>query len=255
MWTPIGTSNGTHCALMNEDGMVEVDQGSCSIEPMVWIKGRLFTWAEVTSRQELLEDWMPVPSVIWETGDWSLRIQAEAGVSGGLRVRYRFQNLTDQAQSAKLFVLLRPFQVTPPWQSFRKLGGVSPIHDLAWDGRAVRVNETTLIVPIAQPAGFGAMRFDEGFMASVLLAGTPPASTEAHDPFGFATGALDFELSLQAHQICERVVSCCTARCGGIDWRAGIRLADKHCGDPMGRSMAGSRTRSMRRSRPRRTFW
>ena len=126
VWTPIGTSHGTHCALMNDDGMVEVDQGSFSIEPMLWIKGRLFTWTDVTSRQELLEDWMPVPSVIWETGDWCLRIQAEATVSGGLRVRYRFQNLTDQAQSAKLFVLLRPFQVTPPWQSFRKPGRRQP---------------------------------------------------------------------------------------------------------------------------------
>jgi hypothetical protein len=226
VWTPIGTSNGTHCALMNDDGMVEVDQGSFSIEPMVWIKGRLLTWTDITSRQELLEEWMPVPSVIWETGDWSLRLQAEAGVSGGLRVRYRFQNLTGQAQSAKLFVLLRPFQVTPPWQSFRNLGGVSPIHDLAWDGRAVRVNETTLIAPMSEPAGFGAMRFDDGFMASVLLAGKLPASTEAHDPFGFATGALEFELSLQAHQIGERVVSCTPLAAAGsigepaFDWRS-----------------------------------
>src|SRR5450631_4828774 len=204
LWTPVGTSNGTHCALMNDDGMVEVGQGSCSIEPMVWINGRLFTWADMTSRQELREEWMPVPSVIWEAGDWCLRIQAEATVSGGLRVRYRFQNLTDQAQSARLFVLLRPFQVTPPWQSFRKLGGVSPIHDLAWDGRAVHVNGTLLIAPMTEPAGFGAMRFDDGFMASLLLAGTPPGSAEAHDPFGFATGALDFELSLQAREVCER---------------------------------------------------
>ena len=75
LWTPIGTSNGTHCALMNEDGMVEVGQGSFSIEPMLWIEGRLFTWADVTSRQELLDDWMPVPAVIWETGEWRLRIE------------------------------------------------------------------------------------------------------------------------------------------------------------------------------------
>jgi hypothetical protein len=231
VWTPIGISNGTHCALMNEDGMVEVDPGSCSIEPMLWVKGRLFTWTDVTSRQELLEDWMPVPSVIWETGDWSLRIQAEATVSGGLRVRYRFQNLTDQAQSARLFVLVRPFQVTPPWQNFRKLGGVSPIHDLAWDGHAVHVNETTLIVPMTDSAGFGAMRFDEGFMASVLLAGKLPGSTETHDPFGFATGALDFALSLQAHQVCERVVSCTSLAAAGsigesaFDWRSRLPVS------------------------------
>jgi len=207
-WTPIGTSNGTHCSLMNDDGMVEVDQGSFSIEPMLWIENRLFTWTDVDSRRELLEAWMPVPSVIWETVNWRLRIQAEATLSNDLRVRYRFENLTDQALSARLFVLVRPFQVTPPWQNFRKLGGVSPVYDLTWGEGAVRVNDTTQIVPLTEPAGFGATIFDDGFIASDLLAGRLPGNQEAHDPFGFATGALDFELSPQAHRTCERVVSC-----------------------------------------------
>lgn len=208
LWTPIGTANGTQCALMNDDGMVEVGQGSFSIEPMLWIEGRLSTWTDVASRQGLLEDWMPVPSVIWESEDWHLHIQAEATAGGVLRVRYRLENLTDRAISARLFLLVRPFQVTPPWQSFRGLGGVSPIRNLVWRDGAVRVDESLQIVPTAEPEGFGAMRFDEGFMASYLVAGSLPASAQAHDPFGFATGALRFDLSPQAHQVCESVVSC-----------------------------------------------
>ena len=208
VWTPIGTSHGAHCALMNEEGMVEVTPGSFSIEPMLWIKDRLFTWTDVTLRQELLQGWMPVPSAIWETADWRLYTQAEATESGLLRVRYRLENLTDQPLSARLFVLLRPFQVTPPWQSFRKLGGVSPIHDLAWREGAVRINETTLIVPTTEPAGFAATTFDEGFIASYLAAGRLPANAHVRDEFGFASGALSFELSLQAHQSHERVVAC-----------------------------------------------
>ena len=82
MWTPFGISNGIHCALLNGDGMAEVDQGSFSIEPMLWIGGRLFTWADVVSRQELKDHWMPAPSVIWEAGEWRLRIQGEATLSG-----------------------------------------------------------------------------------------------------------------------------------------------------------------------------
>ena len=208
VWTPIGTSNGIHCALMNEDGMVEVNQGSFSIEPMLWIKDRLIAWSDVISRQQLQEDWMPVPSVIWETAEWRLKIQAEATLSGVLRVRYRFENLTAQVLSARLFVLLRPFQVTPPWQSFREVGGVSEIHELAWRDGAVHVNRTTLIVPTAEPSGFGAMRFDDGFMASHLRGGVLPANTEVRDPFGFATGALGFEMALQAGQRVDNVVSC-----------------------------------------------
>jgi hypothetical protein len=77
VWTPIGTSHGSHCALMNDDGMVEVGQGSFSIEPMLLIDRRLFTWADVSSVQELLDDWQPVPSVVWGAGDWRLSVQAE----------------------------------------------------------------------------------------------------------------------------------------------------------------------------------
>jgi hypothetical protein len=213
VWTPFGTSGGMQCALMNEDGMVEVEQGSFSIEPMLWINDRLFTWTDVTSRPELLEEWMPVPAVIWEAGDWRLRMQAEMTMSGVSRVRYRFENLTDRACSARLFVLVRPFQVTPPWQSFRNLGGVSRVHDLAWRDGTVRVNEATLIVPAMgagaiEPKGFGALRFDDGFMAAHLSSGELPANAEAHDSFGFATGALGFELSPEAHEMAEIVLSC-----------------------------------------------
>src|ERR1700692_4338509 len=86
VWTPFGTANGIHCGLMNEDGMVEVDQGSFSIEPMLWTQDRLYTWTDVRLRQELLDGWMPVPSVIWEAAEWRLLCQAEATARGGSRV-------------------------------------------------------------------------------------------------------------------------------------------------------------------------
>jgi hypothetical protein len=233
VWTPFGTSEGTPCALMNADGMVEVGQGSFSLEPMLWIKDRLFTWTDVIARQELLDGWMPVPSVIWETEDWRLRMQAEATSSGVSRVRYRFENLNDRPLSARLFVLVRPFQVTPPWQSFRGLGGVRPIHDLAWRDGAVRVDDATLIVPVTGAGsigpGFGALCFDDGFMGAHLASGVLPAVAQVHDPFGFATGAIGFELSLEAHRTVENAVNCMPIAAAGaigdpaFEW--GSRLA------------------------------
>ena len=210
LWTPLGTSNGIHCALMNEDGMVEVNQGSFSIEPMLWVGDRLFTWADMLSRQELQDDWMPVPSVIWETAQWRLRIRGEATLRQVVRVHYRIENLTDQALSVRLFMLVRPFQVTPPWQSFREVGGVSPIRDLSFSGAAVCVNQTALIVPMSDPAGFAALSFDQGFMPTYLADGALPKSAQTHDPFGFATGALAFELSMAAHGAIETGVSSLT---------------------------------------------
>jgi hypothetical protein len=195
MWTPVGTSHGTECALMNDDGMVEVSQGSFSIEPMLWIAGRLFTWADIASRQELEAGWIPVPSVIWETRDWRLRTSAEATLSMALRVHYRLENLTDHALAAKLFVLVRPFQVTPPWQSFREVGGVSRVKSLDFRDGAVWVNEHARIVPLPEFAGFAALGFDAGFMASHLAAGVLPTTTQVRDPRDFATGVLQFDLA------------------------------------------------------------
>ena len=207
LWTPIGTSNGTQCALMNADGMVEVSHASFSVEPLLWVEGRLFTWADVTLRQELQAAWQPVPTVIWETPDWRLRITAEATASGIVRVRYRLENRLGRALRARLFALLRPFQVTPPWQSFHRVGGVSRIHDLAWlHGRAV-VNGTPYLMPLTPALGFAAMSFDDGCMARALAGGELPATGEAHDPFGFATGALAFEAALEPHAVGEHVLA------------------------------------------------
>jgi hypothetical protein len=235
MWTPFGSANGIHCGLMNEDGMVEVDQGSFSIEPMLWVEDRLYTWVDVASRQELLEGWMPVPSVIWETEAWRLRMQAEATVGGMTRVHYRFENLADRPCAARLFVLVRPFQVTPPWQSFRNLGGVSKVQSLAWRDGAVRVNETKLLVPVsgaaARALGFGALSFDAGFMADYLTSGALPAATHTDDAFGFATGALAFELSPQPRQTAEIALDCMPAAAqpsGGepaFDWGTTVAVA------------------------------
>ncbi len=80
----------------------------------------------------------------------------------------------------------------------------------------MRVNETTLLVPAVEAGageltGFAALRFDDGFMAAHLASGALPASAAAHDAFGFATGALGFELSPQAQQNVDLVLGCMPA--------------------------------------------
>jgi hypothetical protein len=209
LWTAIGIANGTHCALMNEDGAVEVAPGSFSIEPMVAIDGRLVSWADVVQRQELLAGMLPVPSVIWEAAAWHLRVHGEATYGGHVRVRYRLENRSERALSARLLVLVRPFQVTPPWQGIGGIGGVSLVHDLAWEAGALRVNGTLAVAPASAPSGVATARFDDGFVASRLVeAGRASADTRVHDPLGLACGALVFDLPLAAGAVAERTVEC-----------------------------------------------
>ena len=48
-WTIVGTNGDTHEALINEQGMVEVDRQAFSIEPFLRVDGRLVTWADVST--------------------------------------------------------------------------------------------------------------------------------------------------------------------------------------------------------------
>lgn len=214
LWTPIGTANGAQCALMNEDGMVEIAPASFSLEPMVIVDGRLFGWADVEQRQELLEGVLPVPSAIWEMATWRLLVRGEATPSGHVRLRYGLENRSDRSLSARLLVLARPFQVTPPWQSVGTIGGVSLVHDVAWEAGALRVNGTAAIVPASAPSGFAAATFDEGFVAPRLAeVGCRRADEAVHDVLGLASAALAFDLALDPRATAERVVECLPANC------------------------------------------
>jgi hypothetical protein len=90
-WTPIGVPDGNTCAIMNEEGMVEVDRGTFSIEPFVYLDGRLITWADADIEVALEDGWIPVPSSVWRCGDITLRTTAFAGRTTAcvLYLRYR----------------------------------------------------------------------------------------------------------------------------------------------------------------------
>ena len=139
-WTPVGVPDGDTCALMNEEGLVEVDRGTFSLEPFLFAGDRLLTWADAdghasssrtASADPVLGAGAPTGLVLRTTAF------AHACATGRpvLFVRYRRRERPATRRDAlRLFAALRPFQVNPPWQAFGELGGVSPIHELAGDG-------------------------------------------------------------------------------------------------------------------------
>lgn len=198
-WTVVGTGEGDGQALFNEEGMVEVDKGSFSVAPFLYADDRLITWADCELKQDLGEEFLPVPSAVWETEGLSMRTTAFA--AGGparsiLYLRYRLRNLTDRGRSVSLFTAVVPFQVNPSWQIWRSLGGVSPIREISYREGAVMVNGNKAVVPLSAPDGFGAAAFDEGGVMGTLPGGGLPRLTEVQDEFGYASGALRFDLEL-----------------------------------------------------------
>jgi hypothetical protein len=198
-WTPIGVAGAPTCALLSETGTIEPDRGSFSLEPFMFIDGSLSTWADAEVETRLAERWLPIPSSIWRARGVLLTTTAfGAGDpdSAVIWVRYQISSEATAARRVILFVALRPFQVTPPWQAFGELGGVSPIRELAYRDGAVWVNGSRAIVPLAEPSGFGASAFEHAAFPECLERGDLPQQSSVRDAAGWATGALRFDLEL-----------------------------------------------------------
>lgn len=219
LWTPVGTPQSGAQALLDEDGRVEFAPGSAMLEPMLWVNGRLFTWADVEIRQALREGWMLQPSVCWRTAAWTLDIEAEATASGRLRVRYRLKNRADAALAARLFVLVRPFQVSPPWQKHGELGGVRPIRRLAWTEGVLQVDGQGFVRSLGREAEFAGVCAAEGSVVARLGADARAPTLalprrrgretggEVVGPEGYATAVLAFEVEANAGMSDEVVLT------------------------------------------------
>lgn len=197
-WTIVGSPQDVSNALVNTDGTIEVDQGRFTVEPFLYVDGKLVTWSDVTEKQSLEKDYLPIPSVEWKYHDLTLTTTVLAAGSAGpkslLLARYRLENHGAPVKG-RLFLAIRPFQVNPPWQSLQTRAGWAPIHEVRLDDGVIRVDDRT-VVPLDAPAGFGATPFAAGEISEYLQHGRLPAATAAGDAQGFASAALAYDFNL-----------------------------------------------------------
>jgi hypothetical protein len=209
-WTVVGVPGDANEALLNEEGMLEVDQGSFSIEPFLFSDGELVTWQAVETSQRLEDGYLPIPTVDWRHPRVRLEVTPLAvGQPGSsvLLARYRVTNVAPTRQDVLLFLAVRPFQVLPPWQSLNMVGGVTRIRELEGDDGGVTVNRSQRVVSVTPPERFGAATFEEDLLSTYLLAGRIPSRTSLEDPFGYASGAFEYRLSLEAEAHADVVVA------------------------------------------------
>ncbi|MBK1720300.1 hypothetical protein [Thiocystis violacea] len=199
-WTVVGMPGGCAPALFNEEGLVEVERAGYAIEPLLMVDGALVTWADCTIRQGLANPPLPIPESFWIWGSLALSVTAfSVGPSGraALYLRYRLENHGSLARSVALYVAVRPFQVSPPWQGARDVGGARRIRRIGYRNGSVRVNGRLALRPLSAPSGFGAATFDEGSITEFIAAGGLPPAREVMDPFGHASAALCFDRSIE----------------------------------------------------------
>ena len=194
-WTPVGSPAGRRRALINEEGMVEVDEAGFSLEPFVLTAGKRITWAEVRTVPSLPEGGAPMAAVTWKNEDIILEILP--WVDGGddqltLHVTYRL-TCRKPTSDTRLVVAVRPFQVNPPWQAFRNLGGRSPIHRIICGTHGMTVEDREIsVTPHADSFGAGAFE-ESGVLWTLAMAEMPPAH-EVNDPTGLASAAMAWRL-------------------------------------------------------------
>ncbi len=193
-WTVVGADGADAEALIGEDGNVEPFKGGFSIEPFLKVGEKVFTWADAAPRQSLADGDLPIPTVTWTAGGLTLEITAAVTDSSLLLLRYRVNGAN--ADKAKLYLGIRPFQVNPSTQFLNTVGGVAPIHRLAFDGREVVVDGTRRVRALTAPQSFRGATYDEGNLVDVLRLGDGNP-TAVSDDFGYASGALEFDLSRQ----------------------------------------------------------
>lgn len=201
-WTPIGSPEGRRRALINEEGMVEVDEAGFSLEPFVLSAGRRITWANVQTIGSLGEGGIPVPSVTWKTEDLQLEILPWVDGTGdalSLHVTYRLECL-QTTPDTRLIIALRPFQVNPPWQAFRNLGGRSPIHRISCHATGVNVDGRR--VAVTPPAHeHGVASFQQGGTLWILASGQMPRKDSIEDETGYGSAAMAWDLPPGANSL------------------------------------------------------
>ncbi len=198
-WTVAGIDGDTRTALIAEDGAVEPRKGSFSVEPFLFLDGRLIRWSDVETEHSLEEGDLPIPSVTWRTGPFKLTITAFAfGPPGksSLAVRYRVDNSGMRLARGKLFLAMRPFQVNPPTQFLNGPGGAAPIRMLSWDGSAVILDGFLRVIVPRVEAAFGGASFEAGPIPDILAGGELPRAYVVGGGFEYASGALTFDVSL-----------------------------------------------------------
>src|SRR5262249_43796837 len=134
-WTLGGVDGGRDQGLLGEGGRPEAGGGGVSGGPLVPPGGERMGWSDVRPPPALAAGSLPIPSVRWRRAGLAFEVTAfGAGPPDRpvLYARYRLRNRTAAALRPRLYLVLRPFQVDPPWQFLGRPGGAVEVRRIAF---------------------------------------------------------------------------------------------------------------------------
>lgn len=206
-WNIIGVKSDYKEALINEEGMIEVDKLRFSIEPLISPDNKLITWNNVQLNHSLEEDYLPIPVVEWKHPEIKLQIKSfasgEANKNSTLFVIYKIENKSKKIQQGSLYLLLRPFQVNPYYQFLNINGGVSSISSVDISDNQIKIDSDKFIYPLKKFSNAGAVRFDDGNIISLLFENKFPSARKVIDSLKLASAVIEFKFKLNPGESLE----------------------------------------------------
>lgn len=198
-WTVVGVNNDVKEALINTDGMVEVEKAKFSIEPLLKVEDQFFNWANVNSSQSLEENYLPIPSVNWLCSGIELETKVfangEANINSNLYLSYKLKNTSSDSKSGSLFLLIRPYQVNPHYQFLNLPGGAGKINSISENDGKIIVDDKN-IIPITAYNSFSAAYFDEGNIVELIIDGNLPDQKSVIDQTNLVNGVIRYDYNL-----------------------------------------------------------
>jgi len=200
-WTVLGVNNDVKEALINTDGMIEVDKSAFSIEPMLQFGNDFYNWSNVSANQTLEEKYLPIPIVEWNCGDINFNVEAfangEANKNSTLFLKYTLTNNSSSVKDGRLFLMIRPFQVNPHYQWLNDPGGVGKINSLNEKDGKIYVNDDKVLIPLEKYDSFGAITFDEGNIVELIKENKTLKNESVLDDSKLASGVLEYNFNLK----------------------------------------------------------
>lgn len=201
-WTIVGVPSDEKEALLNEDGMIEVDEQHFSIEPFVRMDGEpaLMTWANCKERQSLAHGYLPIPTVerIYSGTVLSVTPLAIGEPSrSAVIARYGVKNISPKRQRGMLYLAIRPFQVNPSYQWLNHEGGYARTDSILINGLRVTVGDKAITFS-KNPSTVGAVAMEQGEIVEHIARGVLPQSRSIVDPSGMASAAVGYSFDLNS---------------------------------------------------------
>jgi len=215
-WTITGVNNDVKEAMINEDGMVEVDKGLFSIEPLIKMGDSVYNWHNVNSSQSLgnskdQREFDFIPTVTWQLKDLELVTKVtgtgEANKTSKLNISYSIKNTSSQPKDFEFYLLIRPYQVDPYYQFLNMTGGAGKIKSIKEEvGNYLSVDDKVILFQKKYDS-FGASNSDEGNFVELLRNGKMPLNKSAIDQNSQANGVVKYSLHLNAGEQTELFVA------------------------------------------------